>query len=343
MLTQHHNPASVLTATATGTTTATTTATATATTVRDLIAQTALPRLETQMLLSHVLAQPRVWLVAHDDACLSQAQLDQFADLRDRRLQGEPMAYLVGHREFMGLDLAVGPDVLIPRPETEFLVEAALEAIADITSPRVLDLGTGSGAIAIAIAKARPDAEVVATDISLAALELAQSNAKRHGVSITWLHGAWFEALSLGEHQVGQSAQAHQAGQVAQVHKADQPDQSAQANQVAQTTQTIYPPFDAIVSNPPYIHVGDQHLTQGDVRFEPQVALTDGADGLSAYRTICAQAGGFVRKGGAVLFEHGFDQALAVTEIMRGAGFVGIKTIQDLAGHPRVTAGFYNP
>lgn len=299
--------------------------------IRDLVKQTQLPRLETQMLLSYVLAQPRVWLVAHDDVCLTTTQLTKFVDLRDRRIQGEPMAYLLGYREFMGLDLQVSPAVLIPRPETELLVDAALDVLGGggavvsevsgvnrnspkaegipMAAPRVLDLGTGSGAIAIAIAKARPDARVVAVDISQAALVLAQGNARHHGVSIQWLLGSWFEPLA---------------------------QQSAEQRSVSWQ-------FDVVVSNPPYIAEGDDHLRTGDLRFEPIEALTDGSDGLSAYRLISAQAGGFLRKGGALLFEHGFEQGAAVSAIMRAARFDGIKTVRDLAGHPRVTAGFYNP
>ena len=285
--------------------------------IRNLVKQTQLPRLEIQMILSHVLEKPRVWLVAHDDACLTEAQLTRFVELHDRRIRGEPMAYLLGYREFMGLELRVSPAVLIPRPETECLVEAALDVLSGVSgvstvnpmhAPRVLDLGTGSGAIAIAIAKARPDAHVVAVDISPDALGLAKNNAKRHGVSIQWLLGSWFEPL------VQQALEKH----------------------------SVDRQFDVVVSNPPYIAQGDVHLQTGDLRFEPTVALTDGSDGLSAYRLIIAQCGSFLRKGGALLFEHGFEQAIPVLELMQAAGFGGIKTIPDLAGHPRVTAGFYN-
>jgi len=260
-----------------------------------------LPRLEVQMLLAHVLGQPRVWLIAHDDHVLAQAEFERFQTLCQRRLVGEPMAYLVRQREFMGLTFEVNASVLIPRPETELLVETALAVVSGVTAPRVLDLGTGSGAIALSMAHARPDAEVWATDISTAALELAQRNADRLGVDVQFLQGSWFDALD-----------------------------------------GLSPRFDVIVSNPPYIAAGDAHLSQGDLRFEPWGALTDESDGLMAYRLILARASQFLAVGGSLCLEHGFDQGTAVADLLRQAGFLDIKTIQDLSGHPRVTAGSYN-
>ena len=265
------------------------------------IRQMGLPRLEAQMLLAYVLGRSRVWLIAHDDHALTDQQSHQFQHLGQRRMAGEPMAYLIGEREFMGLAFEVSPAVLIPRPETEMLVQTVLEVIHNVTAPQILDLGTGSGAIAVAIAHARPDARVWATDVSGHALDLAKRNAARHGVTVQFAFGSWFDALG------GQPFA-----------------------------------FDAIVSNPPYIPAGDVHLMQGDLRFEPAVALTDGADGLSVYRLLASGAQRFLRAQGHLCVEHGFDQGPAVASLLRDAGFLQVKTIQDLAGHPRVTSGSYN-
>jgi release factor glutamine methyltransferase len=253
------------------------------------------------MLLAFVLNQSRVWLIAHDDYLLTHDQCTRFFALRARRLEGEPMAYLLGEREFMGLMLAVSPAVLIPRPETELLVHTVLQMTQDKLGARILDLGTGSGAIAVALAHQRPDAAVWATDLSEDAMRLARVNAKRHGVTIQWRQGSWFEALT-----------------------------------------NLELLFDVVVSNPPYIAPTDHHLTQGDLRFEPRSALTDEIDGLSAYRLIAHQSTRFLATGGHLCVEHGFDQASAVAETFRCAGFSDIKTTKDLAGHPRVTSGSYN-
>lgn len=276
-----------------------------ATTVKACLARVTqaggLPRLEAQMLLAHLLGKSRVWLIAHDDHELTELQREAFERLCERRLAGEPMAYLVGQREFMGLTFEVGPAVLIPRPETELLVQTALDLVAGIDSPRILDLGTGSGAIAVALAYLSENAQLWATDISARALELAQRNAARHDVQIEFLAGSWFDAL-------------------------------------ASTDLS----FDLIVSNPPYIPAGDAHLTEGDLRFEPETALTDAADGLSAYRVLAADARHWLSTGGHLCVEHGFDQGDAVARLFRQAGFETVKTIRDLADHPRVTTGSYN-
>ncbi|MCC7100999.1 MAG: peptide chain release factor N(5)-glutamine methyltransferase, partial [Rubrivivax sp.] len=154
-----------------------------------------LARLDAQLLLARRLARPRAWLIAHDDAELPGDVEQGFrADLA-ARLDGVPMAYLSGEREFRGLTLAITPVVLVPRPDTETLVEWALECLADRSRPRVLDLGTGSGAIAIAVAHARPDARLTATDLDDAALELAQANARRHGVVLDCRLGSWWQGL----------------------------------------------------------------------------------------------------------------------------------------------------
>src|SRR5690606_9394285 len=226
--------------------------------LRDLLRKSALPALESRMLWQHVLQVTRAWLIAHDDKEISSAQYAAYAALEARRLAGEPMAYILGCREFMGHQFEVSPAVLIPRPETELLVEQAVRVIEETRARSVLDLGTGSGAIAISIALACPQVQVTATDIQDDALEIAKRNAGRLGAKVEFLQGSWYQALP--------------------------------GNKV----------FDLIVSNPPYIAEFDGHLQQGDLRFEPSTALSDGADGLSALREIVAGAPPRLRKGGSL-------------------------------------------
>ena len=266
-------------------------------TVDTLVQMCGLPRLEARMLIEHVLRQPRAWLLAHGTDALAPEPVTTVLSLAASRRQGVPMAYLVGHREFMGHRFTVSPDVLIPRPETELLVDVALTAVATRSAPARLDLGTGSGAVAISLALARPDARVVATDLSVAALTVAQGNAQALGARVQWWHGSWYEAL---------------------------PSEGR---------------FDLIASNPPYIHMDDAHLQQGDLRFEPASALTDGADGLTALRQIIAGACAHLNTGGQLWLEHGYDQAEPVRQMLVQAGFAVVRTEVDLAGLPRVTGG----
>jgi release factor glutamine methyltransferase len=266
--------------------------------VRDLLAASCLPRLEAQMLLRHVLQVPRAWLIAHDTDPLPVEARTAYRRLAEQRLAGQPMAYLLGFREFMGHEFAVSPAVLIPRPDTELLVETAVQHLNGQPGARVLDLGTGSGAIAVSIALACPRAEVVATDLSRASLDLAQDNARRLSARVEFLCGSWYDAL------LGQGA------------------------------------FDLIVSNPPYIAADDAHLEQGDLRFEPAAALSDGADGLQALRIIAGGAGQWLKPGGALWMEHGWDQAEAVRGFLRQAGFKRLASRLDLAGIERVSGGY---
>ncbi len=264
----------------------------------DLLHDSRLPRLEVRMLLEHALNKPRAWLLAHDTDPAPAMAAELYRALAERRLAGEPMAYLLGEREFMGHTFRVTPDVLIPRPDTELLVETAIEAISGKPGATMLDLGTGSGAIAISVALARPQAVVTATDCSAAALAVALDNASRLGARLRLLHGDWFGALPMGER------------------------------------------FDLIVSNPPYIHSADQHLGQGDLRHEPRGALTDGADGLGALARIAAEAPAWLKPGGALWMEHGWDQAEAVRERLRAAGFGQVASRRDLAGIERISGGY---
>lgn len=281
------------------------------------VAEVALDPLEARILLCHVLGWPRTALITRSDEALPAAQVQRFRELARRRLAGEPIAQLVGAREFFGLSLTVTPDVLIPRPETELLVELALAACEKLPRPRLLDLGTGSGAIAIALAATRPDARVTATDRSPAALAVARGNgarllpADRAGGPIDWREGDWFEALGF---------EAPRSESL----KADAP--AADPNR-----------FDVIVSNPPYIRRDDPHLQQGDLRFEPRAALTDEADGLSALRTLIAQAPAFLAPGGELWLEHGYDQSADVAALLSAQGFQAVRSVADLAGIARAT------
>jgi release factor glutamine methyltransferase len=273
-------------------------------TVRDALAQCGIVPLDAQVLLAHLLGRSRAWLVAHADEALSAGDAASFAALARRRRDGEPIAYLTGMREFWGLPLVVSPAVLIPRPETETLVELALARLPADRVARVLDLGTGSGAIALAIARSRPRAQVLATDASAAALAVARENAGRLGArNVELLQSDWYEAVPRS------------------------------------TDAQVGAPFDLIVANPPYVVAGDPHLDAGDLRFEPVIALTPGGDGLDALRTIVAGAAPRLVDGGTLAVEHGYDQSEAVQALFAAAGFAHIVAVGDIAGIPRVVAG----
>jgi release factor glutamine methyltransferase len=252
--------------------------------------------LENRILLCEATGLTRVQLITQGDRALTPDEASRLDDLVARRLRGEPIAYIVGRREFFGLDFRVGPAVLIPRPDTELIVELALERLPQ-NAPRLLDMGTGSGAIAVAVAHTRPDADVTALDVSRDALAVARANAAANGARVRFLESSWFDALATGDI------------------------------------------FDVIASNPPYIAAGDDHLAQGDLRFEPVGALTDHADGLSALRIIIAGSPRHLVPGGWLLLEHGYDQAAAVRTLLVDAGFTNVQSWRDLAGIERVSGG----
>jgi release factor glutamine methyltransferase len=255
-------------------------------------------RLDAQLLLGHVLQRSRSWLIANDTVALEPAVVREFEAKLARRAAGEPFAYVVGEKEFHGLSLRVNPKVLIPRPDTEVLVDWAIELLtvelADHPRPLVADLGTGSGAIALSVKHSHARAQVFATDISPEAIDVAAANAQRMGLQVTFLRGTWWTPL-----------EGHR--------------------------------FDLVLSNPPYIATGDPHLPA--LGHEPELALTSEADGLSALREVIGGASGHLAVGGWLLVEHGFDQAKAVHELMRVAGFATIQTRRDLGGQPRCTGG----
>lgn len=272
--------------------------------LRSLLSHSSLPANESRILLAHILDQhyqlPRTTLIAHDDMVLNQTALAEWQALQARRIAGEPIAYLVGKKGFHEIELLVAPGVLIPRPETELLVDIALAAIQTIHgSPNVLDLGTGSGAIALAIATAAPKTLLVATDQSPQALAIATQNRDLLGLTgrVELVEGNWYGALKSGVQ------------------------------------------FDVIVSNPPYIAAQDPHLNQGDLRFEPSSALTDQGSGLACLKIIISEAGRFLKSGGLLAVEHGFDQSESVIKLMKNAGLQEIQTYLDLAGHQRVASG----
>lgn len=252
-------------------------------------------------LMCHSLKRNRAFVLAHYDDPMDERDLMHFELMVSSRKLGTPVAYLTGKREFYGRDFTVTPDVLIPRPETEVLVDQALVKLSEASAPkpaRILDLGTGSGAIAITLAlQAR--APVTAADRSEAALSVARGNAARLGASVDFIQSDWYAALAGNK-------------------------------------------FDLIVANPPYVAASDPHLSQGDLRFEPQMALTDAShDGLRSIRAIIEGAPGHLNPGGWLLFEHGYDQAEACRELLLKHGFEGLVSVPDLAGIARVAGGIW--
>lgn len=264
-----------------------------------LIAACGLPRIDARALAAHVSGRSREWLAAHGDEAVAPAIADDFRALSRRRAAGEPLAYLIGWREFYGRRFEVSPAVLIPRPETELLVDWAIERAPN--GGRVLELGTGSGAIAVTLALQRPDLQVTATDVSGEALAMAASNRDRlmgaAAARLRLLLGDWYRPLAVDLR------------------------------------------VDLVLSNPPYISTDDPHLLQPDLAFEPRLALTDGSDGLDALRAIVAGACAVLVRDGWLACEHGWDQGPAVRGLMAAAGMSGVGTLHDDEGRERVTFG----
>lgn len=262
-------------------------------------------QLDAEVLLAHALECSRTYLRTWPEKLLSSEQQTQFQQFISRRAAGEPIAYITGKREFWDMTLQVTPDTLIPRPETEHLVELALEKIPLESRWQIADLGTGCGAIALAIARERPQCKIFASDKSTAALTVAQNNASHLGIkNISFIEGDWFEAFS---------------------------------NQ--QEEQQIEQRFEMIVSNPPYIHPDDQHLDQGDLRFEPTQALRSKPDGLADIQAISNTAREYLVSPGWLILEHGYDQGAAVKNIFETLGYSQVSTIEDLAKNERISIG----
>ena len=256
-------------------------------------------RHDAEVLLRETLACSRSWLIAHSNEPLPKNTLTPLIERLRQRAEGQPIAYITGQREFWSLPLTITNDVLIPRADTELLVECALALLPKQSKRTVCDLGTGSGAVALAIASERPHATVIASDASLPALKIAQHNARQlsttlgerrpHLIGARWLAAFANDSLHL------------------------------------------------IVANPPYIRSDDPHLARGDLRFEPLAALAAGLDGLDDLRAIIAEAPRCLRAGGWLALEHGYDQAHAVRALFAAQNFEQIRTCTDLAGHERVS------
>jgi release factor glutamine methyltransferase len=275
-------------------------------TLQDVITQAAAsladcsdsPRLDAELLLAHVMDKDRGYFYTWPDQELPPQLQLAFEELLQQRLSGKPIAYILGTREFWSMDLSVTPDVLIPRADTEILVEQALEKTPADKAVRILDLGTGSGAIALAIARERPHADVYAIDRSEAALDVAKHNAEKHGLkNVRFVNSNWYEALP------------------------------EQAN------------FDLIVSNPPYIRHDDPHLEQGDLPHEPRSALASGKEGLDDIEKILNGLRQYLKPGGWLIVEHGYDQGAAVQQRFTESGLEQVCCHQDLQGLDRICIG----
>jgi release factor glutamine methyltransferase len=259
------------------------------------------PLLDAEVLLGFVLGKPRTYLRAWCDNTLTDQQLAAFAKLIEQRQQGIPIAYLTGTREFWSRDFMVTAEVLIPRPDTELLIELGLALIPHNQAVKVIDLGTGSGIIAVTLAAERPKAQVIAVDASLAALAVAQRNAEHHQLTnIEFYQSDWFASVPTSE-------------------------------------------FDLVVSNPPYIDSDDEHLQQGDVRFEPKTALIAANHGLSDIQLIAANARNYLKPTGHLLIEHGYNQASQVQAIFNALAYDNVQSYKDLSGNNRVTYGQKHP
>ena len=255
------------------------------------------PLLDAEVLLGFVLNKPRTYLRAWCDNTLTDQQQAAFATLIQQRQQGTPIAYLTGTREFWSRDFMVTPDVLIPRPDTELLIDLSLELIPENQTVKLIDLGTGSGIIAVTLAAERPNAHVTAVDASLAALSIAKHNARQHRLTnIEFYQSDWFSNVP---------------------------------NSL----------FDLVISNPPYIDSDDEHLKQGDVRFEPKTALIAKDHGLCDIQIIADKARNYLKPAGHLLIEHGYNQASQVQAIFTALAYDKVQSYQDLSGQPRVTYG----
>ncbi len=264
------------------------------------------PRVDAEVLMEFATGRSRTWLYTWGDSECPTWEHARFDALIAARAQGQPVAYLTGEREFWWLPLATSPTTLIPRPDTETLVEAAL-ARAGTPTGRLLDLGTGTGAIALAFASEKPDWQVVGVDVRPEAVALAADNARTLNITnATFLVSDWFSAFTLS---------------------------SPSASSPGST-------FEIIVSNPPYIAADDPHLGQGDVRFEPRSALVAEADGMADLLHLITTAQAFLSPGGWLVLEHGYQQAPSVRQALKLAGYQSVESVQDMGGHERVTLGY---
>lgn len=253
--------------------------------------------LDVEIILAKILNKTRTYLYTYPEKILTIEENNLFLELINQRAKSYPIAYLTGEKEFYSFTLNVNNKTLIPRPETEMLVDKALEYLDKTKSLTILELGTGSGAIAIAIAKSCPNWKIIAIDKSIDAIKTAQKNAtKLNALNIEFKISDWFSNLN---------------GLV----------------------------FDAIISNPPYISANDKHLFMGDVQFEPIEALVGGVNGLECLNQIIHQSVNYLKNNGILLLEHGFDQKLAVNEILQKCGYQDINCWQDMQMQDRISMG----
>jgi len=263
--------------------------------VRTLDANISEPRLDAGVLMSHVIGRDRAFLVAHPEATIAEPQLKQFEEFIARRAQGEPLQYITGHQEFFKLNFEVTPDVLIPRPETELIVEAALELVDTNAEFAFADIGTGSGCLANSILNECRKTRALAIDTSEQALRIAQRNAERHRVAnrLRLVQSDLFDAISVNE------------------------------------------TLDLIVSNPPYVSDDEMKTLQREVQREPRAALAGGSDGLALIRRLLLDAPGHLRPGGYLVFEFGINQDLAIRDSVDREVWKLIEIRNDLQQIPR--------
>ncbi|MEC9375806.1 MAG: peptide chain release factor N(5)-glutamine methyltransferase [Pseudomonadota bacterium] len=260
------------------------------------------PKLDAELLLSLALGVDRATLYANPDREIGKQKITLYQEYIRKRSQGLPIAYLTGKKEFWSLAIDVTQNTLIPRPETEILVERTLERIPIDKKLEILDLGTGSGAISAAIATERLECSITATENNYLSLKVAERNfARLCPDRINTQYGNWFEPLNSTNKR-----------------------------------------FDVIVSNPPYIALNEKDLTDKETKFEPETALYSGEDGLNAIRIICHKAPNYLKSKGWLILEHGFSQAEKVARILTEEGFYNVKSFNDLNGHTRVTEGQIN-
>jgi len=254
-------------------------------------------KLDVELLLAKALGKDRTYLFTWSDKSVSSEDKSIFEVMFDRRIKGEPIAYILGQQEFWDLTLNTAQHTLIPRADTETLIEWGLE-LSEILPEhaKVIDLGTGTGAIALALAKENPSWQVQAVDLIPQAVELAKQNAEINNLNRVKIYqSSWFDQVDGG--------------------------------------------FDLIVSNPPYIDPDDEHLSQGDVRFEPKSALVADNNGLADLELIADQARQYLVNGGWLLMEHGYDQREQLQAILTQLGYQQVTTRIDLGGNPRITGG----
>jgi release factor glutamine methyltransferase len=296
--------------------------------------------LAAELLLLHVTTQNRTWLYSHPEEILPESVAEAYFSLLGRRASGVPTQHLTGKQEFWGLEFAVTPDVLIPRPETEHLIEAALDrlAVREIRAGRhqrltgenvrLVDIGTGSGCIAITLAKELPDATVYATDISCSALEVARRNAARHGLAdrIQFVQSNLLQCFSPASRVTGQDVRQPGSAPVFSFHASSVP-----------TRDSLL--FDLIISNPPYVSLRDADSLAVEVReHEPRVALFGGEEGYELYGALIPQAAEHLKPGGLLVLELGYNSLPAVEPLLDRCDWHNLGVTKDLAGIPRVVS-----